>query len=89
MCRHIKFNFSVNSEKGKDGLSFYIDTMEQPIMGLQSYEVSPTLLPGPGLPSAFAVMGALRQSPSWASKFHEHQMSPPRWVVAKGFRVQG
>lgn len=37
----VKFNFTVNAERGLDGLSFFIDVSEQPVMPLHSYEFHP------------------------------------------------
>lgn len=38
-CSYVSFRFTVNSEKGRDGLSFYVDTFEVPLMAIQSKKV--------------------------------------------------
>ncbi|CAI5522235.1 unnamed protein product [Closterium sp. Naga37s-1] len=38
---YVKFNYTVNAEKGLDGLSFFIDVSEQPVMPLDSYQFHP------------------------------------------------
>ncbi|CAI5524773.1 unnamed protein product [Closterium sp. Naga37s-1] len=38
---HVRFNFTVSAEMGRDGLSFFIDSLSQPAMALESYQFEP------------------------------------------------
>ncbi|GJP30500.1 hypothetical protein CLOM_g3432 [Closterium sp. NIES-68] len=38
---YVKFNFTVSAEMGHDGLSFYIDSLAEPLMALTSYQFEP------------------------------------------------
>lgn len=37
----VRFKYTVSAEKGFDGLSFYVDSMENPLMTIQSYAFHP------------------------------------------------
>ncbi|GJP47668.1 hypothetical protein CLOM_g6844 [Closterium sp. NIES-68] len=38
---HVRFNFTVSAELGRDGLSFFIDSLSEPAMALESYQFEP------------------------------------------------